>query len=520
MSDDRVAALEQRVEELTRSLEAMQMRLTSVASAESAEVDGAPVSRRHALRAAGVLAAGAIAGGIGAMANSTQAAATPTVTPNSFGETADGAAAIYAEGNTYAKGLDAHSASAAAVYGRTTDGYGLFGTASGVGTGVWAHGTNGYALYAIATNAHAIVAQAGDHNAVYASSAGNAIMAESTGDETAIAVWGMSSLAAGVYGQSNSNVGVSGHSNTSVGVSGSNNGTGAAVQGYTLAGTGILGISSTGAGISGRSTTGQGVAASSTSGIAASATTSSTINPAFAASNSIGTAVDTSGVTGVRGVGNSLNGVAGVGVFGQAYGEDCVGVIAQGYDGVAISASRAAIKLNATAIQDVPSLTPRAGELVLDASGQLWFASINGWTMLAGTHSGTAFTPIAPARVYDSRAPLPDQGVMANNSNRTVSVADQRGDSGAVSLSDVVPPGAKAIAANVTVTGTTGTNFLCVNPGGITTRPASTINWFGSGQKLANGVVLTLDTNRRVTIVSGNGGGTAHVIIDVSGYWL
>ena len=65
---------------------------------------------------------------------------------------------------------------------------------------------------------------------------------------------------------------------------------------------------------------------------------------------------------------------------------------------------------------------------------------------------------------------------------------------------------------------TDGAGFLVCNPGGTTTVDASTINWSAAGQVLANGVILALDDQRRLTIVAG-GGGTTHVLVDVTGYW-
>ena len=77
---------------------------------------------------------------------------------------------------------------------------------------------------------------------------------------------------------------------------------------------------------------------------------------------------------------------------------------------------------------------------------------------------------------------------------------------------------ATAIAANITIVSTDGAGFLVCNPGGVTSVDASTINWSAPGQSLANGVILALDDQRRLTVVAG-GGGSTHVIIDVTGYF-
>ena len=80
-----------------------------------------------------------------------------------------------------------------------------------------------------------------------------------------------------------------------------------------------------------------------------------------------------------------------------------------------------------------------------------------------------------PAR----RAPAPNNGVLAPNTDRVVSVKDGRDGGGAVTTADVVPAGATAVAINVTVSGPTGPNFLSVVPGDVRSFTASTINWPG-----------------------------------------
>jgi hypothetical protein len=58
-----------------------------------------------------------------------------------------------------------------------------------------------------------------------------------------------------------------------------------------------------------------------------------------------------------------------------------------------------------------------------------------------------------------------------------------------------------------------------MNPGGNTVAGASTINWFGPDQTLANGIGLTLNASRQLTAVC-SGGGSTHFIVDISGYYL
>lgn len=136
------------------------------------------------------------------------------------------------------------------------------------------------------------------------------------------------------------------------------------------------------------------------------------------------------------------------------------------------------------------------------------------------TTSQLAFTPIDPARVYDSRqaAYAPNNGVMARNSNRIVSVKDGRDAAGTIVAPGIVPEGAVAVAINVTVSGPTGPNFLSVVPGNAAAFTASTINWPG-GFDAANGAIVKLDENRQLKLFCGDQTGSTHVIIDVTGYY-
>jgi hypothetical protein len=164
------------------------------------------------------------------------------------------------------------------------------------------------------------------------------------------------------------------------------------------------------------------------------------------------------------------------------------------------------------------------GELVVDVSGDMWLCTEAGtpgaWRKISGAAAAGAYHAISPVRVYDSRVATPLKGALASGANRTVSVADGRDlVTGAVNAADVVPSGATAVFANVTIADTTSQGFLAINPGGTTTVSASSINWSASGQMLANGLALTLNANREVTVVAG-GGGTTNFVIDVNGYYL
>ncbi len=257
------------------------------------------------------------------------------------------------------------------------------------------------------------------------------------------------------------------------------------VYAFSARGYGIFGISGDGTGVSGVSSTGSGVMGECTDGYAA-------------------------GVRGISTLGAGLRSETETGT------------------GLFIRTQRAAVTI--APYGDVPFYRAEffsRGEIVVDGNANLWYCVQDGtsapssWRKLAGPSSAGTFHAISPARVYDSRSTAYAlNGPIVDSAHRTVDVANKRNSSGVVVAYDIVPYGARAVAANVTVTRTIDKNYLCINPGGDTTRPASTINWFASGQTLANGVVLTLNADRELTIVAGDQGGSAHVIIDVTGYWI
>ncbi len=195
---------------------------------------------------------------------------------------------------------------------------------------------------------------------------------------------------------------------------------------------------------------------------------------------------------------------------------------------------------NGPAIQLVPVATGvpttgtwARGAIQPDTSGALWYCTAAGtpgtWINLAAPPptpptlpSGSLFHPITPTRVYDSRSASPSQGALGSGGNKTISIKDGRSlSTGDVLTADVVPVGATSITANVTVVNTVAGGFLAVNPGGNTTVSAATINWYGSGQILNNGVTLTINAGREVTVIcGGDTGAQTDFVIDVTGYFV
>ena len=271
-------------------------------------------------------------------------------------------------------------------------------------------------------------------------------------------------------------------------------------------------------------TTGTGVVATSVAGSAITASTSSQTNAAIAATNPNSFGVDGTGTIGVVGTATSagttgVRGVADSTVSGS-------GGLFSGPNGVTINGTSVTVQMQAAA-SGPPSSTQNSysqGALVVDNAGALWYCVTGGtpgtWRQLSGATTAGAYHPVTPGRVYDSRCAQPSPGPLSSGGVRLLSVAAQRDiTTGAVTNVNFIPANATAVFANVAVVNTVDSGYLTINPGGVTTVSASTINWGTSNQTQSNGVSLTLDNIRQVTVIAG-GPGATDFFIDIFGYWL
>jgi hypothetical protein len=99
-------------------------------------------------------------------------------------------------------------------------------------------------------------------------------------------------------------------------------------------------------------------------------------------------------------------------------------------------------------------------------------------------------------------------------------------ESGAVRLLAVhgacgIPPAARALAVNVTVLGGTGSGSLTLQPGGVAVAESTTISFNAGSTRSNNAIaVLTPGVERGLAVTSSvAGGGTVHLILDVSGWF-
>jgi hypothetical protein len=125
--------------------------------------------------------------------------------------------------------------------------------------------------------------------------------------------------------------------------------------------------------------------------------------------------------------------------------------------------------------------------------------------------AGARFWSVPPCRVVDTRDSAGPWGgpALASSADRIFVVAGRCG----------IPSTARAVATNVTVTQPAGSGFVTLYGGG-TSRPlVSNVN-FGAGQTRASDAVLPLGALGNAAVYCFEaGGGTAHLVLYVSGYF-
>ncbi|MCB9411727.1 MAG: fibronectin type III domain-containing protein [Actinobacteria bacterium] len=132
------------------------------------------------------------------------------------------------------------------------------------------------------------------------------------------------------------------------------------------------------------------------------------------------------------------------------------------------------------------------------------------------------FVPIEPTRVYDSRRAGPGGTAdpIAGKDSRVMQVADGIDiATGQVIAQDIVPAGASSIAFNLTATNTQARGWFSITPGDAGTFAASTVNWPGGSDVIANGLTVKIAADRTVKVFNGSGAPT-DAVLDVVGYFI
>jgi hypothetical protein len=121
-----------------------------------------------------------------------------------------------------------------------------------------------------------------------------------------------------------------------------------------------------------------------------------------------------------------------------------------------------------------------------------------------------AFFTLPPCRVADTRgAPGPYGGpALVAGGDRVFTVAGQCG----------VPPSARAVAVNLTVTAPAATGNLRLYPAGAALPVVSAVN-YSAGQTRGNNAIVALSAAGGLAVRCAQLSGTTHLVLDVSGYF-
>jgi hypothetical protein len=123
--------------------------------------------------------------------------------------------------------------------------------------------------------------------------------------------------------------------------------------------------------------------------------------------------------------------------------------------------------------------------------------------------AGSAFVPITPIRLTDTRVPSNGTPIAANTSEQfNLSV-----------MSSAIPTSADAVATNMTVVPSDATGYLTVYPTSDTTVPvASDLNWTANDSAVPNFTVADTAGTGSVSVYNSHGE-TINLLIDASGYF-
>ncbi len=142
----------------------------------------------------------------------------------------------------------------------------------------------------------------------------------------------------------------------------------------------------------------------------------------------------------------------------------------------------------------------------------------------------SSLVAIAPVRVLDTRL-APMAPALRSDAPRLLDVTGAiptvGADGSTVATATVVPDGATAIVANVTIVSPTTAGFVAIRPGTATGNPStSSINATASGVIIPNSVTVELPTagatagQIQLWFTGLDPSATAHLLIDIVGYYV
>jgi plastocyanin len=126
------------------------------------------------------------------------------------------------------------------------------------------------------------------------------------------------------------------------------------------------------------------------------------------------------------------------------------------------------------------------------------------------TPAALSFNTLSPCRVVDTRDPAGPYGgpALQAGAARVFVITGQCG----------VPAGARSVAFNVTVLQPTAPGYITLYPAGASLPLASTLN-YREGQIRANNAAAPLGAGGALAVFCGQGAGSTHLIVDVTGYF-
>lgn len=119
----------------------------------------------------------------------------------------------------------------------------------------------------------------------------------------------------------------------------------------------------------------------------------------------------------------------------------------------------------------------------------------------------TSFYTVAPCRAVDTRSATLGAPALAAGSTRRFTLAGTCG----------IPASARAVSANLTVTVPSTAGNIRAFPATLSLPGVSSLN-YSAGQTRGNNAMLVLGANGAIDVFCSQGSGTAHFVLDVTGY--
>jgi len=179
---------------------------------------------------------------------------------------------------------------------------------------------------------------------------------------------------------------------------------------------------------------------------------------------------------------------------------------------VSASATSAVVASLAGGAAYVPCVTATSatGAAAQSCAGPLLVGSGGAVAQATAVTPGSAFTPVSPVRLLDTRSGLGGvTGPVAADKSAVLQVAGVDG---------VPSSGVTAVVVNVTVVSPAANGVLTVYPDGGSVPAVSNLN-FGAGETVPNLVTVEVGSDGKVDFYNGSSG-TTQILADLAGYYV